>query len=103
MSFDERIRLLYVACTRARDHLVVSLHRKAHAKAPSATRRTNAELLLDGMGSLVDELPDGAEAVNALPLSFLAPPAPLLPLEQWAASAVRSRACLASDGVAATA
>ncbi len=25
MSFHERIRLLYVACTRARDHLVVSL------------------------------------------------------------------------------
>jgi superfamily I DNA/RNA helicase len=28
MSLHERIRLLYVACTRARDHLVVSLHRK---------------------------------------------------------------------------
>ena len=27
MSHDERIRLLYVACTRAQDHLVVSLHR----------------------------------------------------------------------------
>jgi ATP-dependent exoDNAse (exonuclease V) beta subunit len=104
MSFDERIRLLYVACTRARDHLVVSLHRKAHAKAPSATRRTNAELLLDGMGSLVDELPDGAEAVNALPLVVLAPPAPLLPLEQWAAE--RSAALVRASrptAVAATA
>ena len=27
MIFHERIRLLYVACTRASDHLVVSLHR----------------------------------------------------------------------------
>ena len=27
MSHDERVRLLYVACTRAQDHLVVSLHR----------------------------------------------------------------------------
>ncbi len=27
MDEHERIRLLYVACTRARDHLVVSLHR----------------------------------------------------------------------------
>ena len=29
MGYDERLRLLYVACTRARDHLVVSLHRRA--------------------------------------------------------------------------
>ena len=29
MDEHERIRLLYVACTRARDHLVVSLHRVA--------------------------------------------------------------------------
>ena len=29
MDHEERLRLLYVACTRARDHLVVSLHRKA--------------------------------------------------------------------------
>ncbi len=28
MGLHERIRLLYVACTRARDHLVVSVHRK---------------------------------------------------------------------------
>ena len=28
MDEHERIRLLYVACTRARDHLIVSLHRK---------------------------------------------------------------------------
>ena len=28
MDYHERLRLLYVACTRARDHLVVSLHRK---------------------------------------------------------------------------
>ena len=33
MGFDERIRLLYVACTRARDHLVVSLHRKERKSA----------------------------------------------------------------------
>jgi ATP-dependent exoDNAse (exonuclease V) beta subunit len=76
MSFHERIRLLYVACTRARDHLVVSLHRKARAKAPEATKRTNAELLLSGMGDLVDALPDGAgtEAADVLPLVVLAPP-----------------------------
>ncbi len=59
MGLHERIRLMYVACTRARDHLIVSLHRKARAKPPSPRSRTNAELLLDGMGDVVDDLPDG--------------------------------------------
>ena len=39
MGFHERIRLLYVACTRARDHLVVSLHRKAAARSPPRPAR----------------------------------------------------------------
>jgi ATP-dependent helicase/nuclease subunit A len=104
MGFDERIRLLYVACTRARDHLVVSVHRKARAHEPSATRRTNAELLLAGMGDLVDALPDGAEAVDTLPLVVLTPPALPLALERWAAerSAALGRASRPT-AVAATA
>jgi ATP-dependent helicase/nuclease subunit A len=32
MDHEERLRLLYVACTRAMDHLVVSLHRKSPPK-----------------------------------------------------------------------
>src|SRR6202011_719311 len=60
MSLHERIRLLYVACTRGRDHLVVSLHRKGRAREDPAASRTNAELLLSGMGALIDRLPDGA-------------------------------------------
>jgi ATP-dependent helicase/nuclease subunit A len=44
MGHHERIRLLYVACTRAQDHLVVSLHRKAR-NAADDQKRTNAELL----------------------------------------------------------
>ena len=40
----ERRRLLYVACTRARDHLVVSLHRKA---AGGGKLRSLAELIAD--------------------------------------------------------
>jgi ATP-dependent exoDNAse (exonuclease V) beta subunit len=47
MSFDERLRLLYVACTRSRDHLVVSLHRKARKQQPQREKRTNAELLAE--------------------------------------------------------
>jgi ATP-dependent exoDNAse (exonuclease V) beta subunit len=34
----ERLRLLYVACTRARDHLVVSLHRKDKGSATTAAK-----------------------------------------------------------------
>ena len=40
MGFDERIRLLYVACTRACDHLVVSLHRKVERKTAPQDQRT---------------------------------------------------------------
>ncbi|MBA2574631.1 MAG: UvrD-helicase domain-containing protein [Nocardioidaceae bacterium] len=47
MDAYERRRLLYVATTRARDHLVVSLHRKGSGS-------TNAELLADaGAGTAV--------------------------------------------------
>ena len=46
MGHHERLRLLYVACTRAQDHLVVSLHRKAPPKTtPEEHRRTSADLL----------------------------------------------------------
>lgn len=49
MSDYERMRLLYVATTRARDHLVVSLHR-------CGTTQTNAKYLADA---------GGAQAVSA--------------------------------------
>ena len=61
MGLHERIRLLYVACTRARDHLVVSVHRKERAKEPEPKARTNAELLSAGMGDAVEDLPDGVD------------------------------------------
>ena len=49
MSHDERIRLLYVACTRAQDHLIVSLHRATRKKeADGPDRLTSAELLTHG-------------------------------------------------------
>jgi ATP-dependent exoDNAse (exonuclease V) beta subunit len=61
MSHDERIRLLYVATTRARDHLVVSLHRATRATVPDDPGRlTSAELLAEALGDDVDRLPDGA-------------------------------------------
>ena len=45
MGFHEKLRLLYVACTRARDHLVVSAHRKARNLGDDQSSWTHAELL----------------------------------------------------------
>ena len=45
MGFAEKLRLLYVACTRARDHLVVSVHRLDRTLPDDDMRFTAAELL----------------------------------------------------------
>jgi ATP-dependent helicase/nuclease subunit A len=58
MALDERIRLLYVAATRARDHLVVSLFRKDRSAAGEGpAKMTNAELIVDALGDRVADLP----------------------------------------------
>ncbi|MFP5327396.1 MAG: UvrD-helicase domain-containing protein, partial [Acidimicrobiia bacterium] len=94
MGYEERIRLLYVACTRARDHLVVSLHRAERRNPPIPRNRTNAELLVAAMAeveileSLPDAVPEDAE-ISVAPVAAvptLAPP----PLADWRAE--RSRA-----------
>jgi ATP-dependent exoDNAse (exonuclease V) beta subunit len=87
MGLHERIRLLYVAATRACDHLVVSLHRKARKKPPdSPSKRTNAELLVDGMGPLLGELPDAAESsAGVVAAPSVAAPGPIQPFAEWAA------------------
>jgi ATP-dependent helicase/nuclease subunit A len=83
MGYHERIRLLYVACTRARDHLVVSLHRKERVQPPAADKRTNAELLRDAMGESLVQFPDVGAAAGAVPPSIAAPPPPLMSFEAW--------------------
>jgi ATP-dependent helicase/nuclease subunit A len=108
MGYDERIRLLYVACTRACDHLVVSLHRCEKQKEPAPTRRTNSELLLAGMGDRLADLPDLSAAADG-PVEPLevdpatvpgAPPA----FETWQAERARALARATRPGaVAATA
>ena len=50
MDHAERLRLLYVATTRARDHLVVSVHRKAGTR----TTQTSAEVLYQAGWNLED-------------------------------------------------
>lgn len=88
MAFDERIRLLYVACTRARDHLVVSLYRAARSSEPDSAQLTNAELLLAGTGSWLDQLPDAVEpAGGTTPARSIPAGAPVAappPLDDWA-------------------
>ena len=86
MSFHERIRLLYVACTRACDHLIVSLHRRERAREPEPAKRTNAELLVYGMGDTLDVLPDAVEDEGAVvPIAVPARPAAIPSLEAWRA------------------
>ena len=104
MNLHERIRLLYVACTRARDHLVVSLHRKERASDPEPAKRTNAELLVDGMGGLLDDLHDAGEVAVEVEPAVIAPPSPPPPFAEWAAE--RNAALAAASrprAVAATA
>jgi ATP-dependent exoDNAse (exonuclease V) beta subunit len=86
MAYDERVRLLYVACTRARDHLVVSLHRVERASEPAPASRTNAELLLWAMDKWLDTVPDAvSDAVAEPTLPFAAARPPVIPLEDWRA------------------
>ncbi|HET9608156.1 MAG TPA: UvrD-helicase domain-containing protein [Acidimicrobiales bacterium] len=57
MSHDERIRLLYVACTRAQDHLIVSLHRKTRNEPDTEAKLTSAELFARALGDRLPALP----------------------------------------------
>lgn len=85
MDLQERIRLLYVACTRARDHLVVSVHRKSRKSTPAAAARTNAELLVEGMGEVLERLPDGNAGEGRVPRIELPALEPVLPFPAWEA------------------
>jgi ATP-dependent exoDNAse (exonuclease V) beta subunit len=87
MSYDERVRLLYVACTRARDHLVVSLHRSERAREADRPDMTNAELLLAGIGEHLDALPDAPGSATAAPaLPFAPARPPVMPIDTWRAT-----------------
>jgi ATP-dependent helicase/nuclease subunit A len=83
MSFHEKLRLLYVACTRARDHLIVSVHRTERLKAADPTRLTLAELLndaaTDAAAATTEPMP--ASRPGVVPTSALAPP----DLDTWIA------------------
>jgi ATP-dependent helicase/nuclease subunit A len=106
MGYDERLRLLYVACTRAMDHLVISLHREDRKNPPKLSRnRTNAEVLLHGMGdALAASLPDLSGEAEPLPADLVAVPAPPPDFATWAAERAAALAVAGRPGaVAATA
>ncbi|MEV6487491.1 UvrD-helicase domain-containing protein [Actinoplanes sp. NPDC051633] len=87
MGKDEKMRLLYVACTRARDHLVVSLHRKGNAGTTNAELLANASPPVTSLSA--DDGPElGAAAPRVVPTP---PPSP----GQWAAMAQASRTAAA--------
>jgi len=70
MSSYERLRLMYVAATRARDHLVVSVHR-------SSTKDTNARRLADAGAAHYGAVPmpsGAARSVTRLPTTVVSPP-----------------------------
>jgi ATP-dependent exoDNAse (exonuclease V) beta subunit len=85
MELDERVRLLYVASTRARDHLVISLHHKSRAGEPAPAKLTNAELLIAGMDDRLGELPDAAGDLDRVPAISFEPPTPPPPFADWEA------------------
>jgi ATP-dependent exoDNAse (exonuclease V) beta subunit len=84
MDEHERLRLMYVAATRARDHLVVCLHRLTDTK-----RRTSASVLAEpGLAS-------GAGVVYEAPAARVPPnprptPTPLPPRDEWASQRERA-------------
>ncbi|MEQ8839894.1 MAG: UvrD-helicase domain-containing protein [Acidimicrobiales bacterium] len=89
MDEHERLRLMYVAATRARDHLVVCLHRLA-----DTTRTTSASVVagpgLASTAGVVYEAPPASVPANPRPS-----PAPLPPRDEWAAE---RQAALAAAG-----
>ena len=84
MSDAERRRLLYVACTRAIDHLVVSLHRVPPKPDVAANRMPSATLLASAGAA---DAATGAHELAANPGDFAVPP--LAPEElEWSDVAV---------------
>jgi len=79
MESYEQLRLLYVAATRARDHLVVSLHHKrgtsCHAARLAAQSEPAAELWRRLDAAAVDEAPLDVSLTPTLDLIFADDPA----------------------------
>jgi ATP-dependent exoDNAse (exonuclease V) beta subunit len=86
MDAHERSRLLYVACTRARDHLVVSIHRAdttgptgAHALAEQITSSEHAA----AMDGIEEALAAPVPAATGRAPTPIAPARHLVDLDRW--------------------
>ena len=94
MDAHERLRLLYVACTRARDHLIVSLHRRVpNAKG---NKENSAAWALADAGATGAGAVDGSAFLDgAAPAIMSSPPAdperaPLPDRHEWEQERQRS-------------
>jgi ATP-dependent helicase/nuclease subunit A len=86
MDFHEKLRLLYVAMTRARDHLVVSVHRPATEPGADRTTWTHAQLVWHAAAGAPQWTPfavtaDDARVVAPTPLDGTRPSPP--PWSEW--------------------
>jgi len=84
MSFHEKLRLLYVACTRACDHLVVSVHRTDRPRPGDDARCTAAELLWYAAQDAHAERDQPSPAPQLTPSNIPVPAPP--DLESWLAA-----------------
>jgi ATP-dependent exoDNAse (exonuclease V) beta subunit len=82
MDFHEKLRLLYVAATRARDHLVVSVHRALRNQGDDPAKWTHAELLWDAAEHAPHWVPL-TPAAHSLPAPSALAVEPLAPFEAW--------------------
>jgi ATP-dependent exoDNAse (exonuclease V) beta subunit len=116
MDFHEKLRLLYVAATRAQDHLVVSVHRCARREPQDdQTKWTHAELVWQAAKGAPHWVPlmvppAAAERPAAAAQEPERPPLP--PFEEWATelgrvlarggrSRVRAATAIAKEAAAA--
>lgn len=89
MGSLERIRLLYVAATRARDHLIVSLHRSASNRE----EKTAAELIESAQGAVMGNpalfTASEAGAPHSPPRDYAEPPPDF---DEWSQTVSMARA-----------
>jgi ATP-dependent helicase/nuclease subunit A len=88
MDFHEKIRLLYVALTRARDHLVVSVHRTTRVLDPIERHKwTHAELIWEAAREAPNLTAlERAPGAPALPPRLLSSVVPVLGWDEWRAA-----------------
>jgi ATP-dependent exoDNAse (exonuclease V) beta subunit len=84
MDFHEKLRMLYVATTRARDHLVVSVHRPAKAPGGDRTSWTHAQLVWAAAADVGGWEPFTAAPADAAPVGAAGAVTPSAAPPAWA-------------------